>query len=129
MLKLFAVSLAFLAVFASGCAPSFRVVPVAGPAFPPAQDVMVVEKKPDRPFTVIGEFSGYERSLCASGHPYCSLYDKAKAMGADVIWITRRDVEVRPDVWVDIEGRPTRIPSSRYEHVEGVFLRLREDRN
>jgi hypothetical protein len=51
------------------------------------------------------------------------LYPQAEALGAQVIWVVNKEIRTRPEQWVQIQGRMTRIPDSAYERLEGAFLR------
>jgi len=105
-----------------GCGPSFVITRTTSVDYPAAKDVALVFNKPTRPYIVLANFRGFESGLCRA-RPYCSLYPQAEALGAQVIWVVNKEIRTRPEQWVQIQGRMTRIPDSAYERLEGVFLR------
>ena len=113
------------ALLLAGCGGGFRYEWVTSGVAPATQAVEWLTAEPARPYTVIGKFRGTETALCPRSQPYCSLYEKAAAEGADAIWVQRREVSIREEQWVMINGQMKRIPPERYERLEGVLLRYR----
>ena len=109
----------------AGCGGGFRYEWVTSGVTPATQEVDWLTTEPARPYTVIGKFRGTETALSPPSRPNCSLYDEAMKQGADAIWVQRRDVSVREEQWVVIEGQTRRIPPQRYEQLEGVLIRYR----
>ncbi len=109
-----------------GCGPSFVVTRVTAAEYPVTKEVRLTSNRPARPYIVLATFKGVESSICWA-RPYCSLYSQAETLGAQVIWVTAKEIQTRPEQWVEIQGRMTRIPASSYERLEGVFLRYSDD--
>jgi hypothetical protein len=112
-------------LLAAGCGSGFRYEKLSAENFPVTQDVAWLAGEPTRPYAVIAKFRGAEISLCSLSQPYCSLYKEAARHGADAIWVQRSEPWTRPEQWVDIQGKMTRIPPATYEQIEGVFIRYR----
>jgi hypothetical protein len=108
-----------------GCGGGFRYEWVSSGVAPKTQQVEWLTAEPVRPYTVMGKFRGTETALCPPSQPNCSLYDEAIKQGADAIWVQRREVSVRDEQWVMINGQMKRIPPERYERLEGVLIRYR----
>lgn len=113
------------ALLLAGCGGGFRYEWVSSGVTPATQEVAWLTAEPPRPYTVMGKFRGVETALCPLSQPNCSLYEKAREQGADAIWVQRREVSVREEQWVTIEGQTRRIPPQRYEQLEGVLIRYR----
>ena len=111
------------ALLLAGCGGGFRYEWVTSGVAPATQQVDWLTAEPARPYTVIGKFRGAETALCAPSRPRCSLYDEAMKVGADAIWLQRRETWTRPEEWVMIRGRMERIRSQEYETLEGVLIR------
>jgi len=114
---------ALLLTIILGCGPSFIVQRTTSVDYPVSKDVALVFAKPTQPYIILATFKGFESGLCRA-RPYCSLYPQAEALGAQVIWVIHKEIQTRPEQWVEIQGRMTRIPSSAYERLEGAFLRF-----
>jgi hypothetical protein len=119
------VSLAIVLSILSACATGFHVEPADTETYPTTAAVDWLDHEPDRPYVIVARFQGTELGWCRSAEPYCSLRKQATRLGANAIWIQRRYRHVRPDVWVDIQGKMTRIPESFSESIEGVLIRYR----
>lgn len=117
------IALGILLLTAGACGPRFYVEPVDGHVYPSSGRVEVIKSEPARPYRVIARFEGVERGVCEKAHPYCSLEAEARGLGAEAIWITEKKVYSRPDQWVEIEGRLTRIWGASYEWISGVLVR------
>jgi hypothetical protein len=109
----------------SACTPSFSVEQVASESYAPSEAVVWLDREPERPYIILARFKGTETGYCSVSTPNCSLIRQATQLGAQAIWVQHRDRSVRPDVWVDIQGRMTRIPESVQETLEGVLIRYR----
>jgi len=114
-----------LLLLVAGCGSGFHYEKLSSEIYPVTEDVAWLAGEPTRPYTVIARFRGAETSLCPLSQPYCSLYKEAALHGADAIWVQRREPWTRPEQWVMIQGRMTRIPPATYEQIEGVFIRYR----
>jgi len=111
------------ALLLAGCGGGFRFERLSVEDAPATQDVAWLTAEPGRPYTVIAKFRGSETALCPPSRPRCSLYDEAMKVGADAIWLQRRDEWTRPEEWVMINGRMERIRAQKYETLEGVLIR------
>ncbi len=112
-------------LLAAGCSSGFRYEQLSSEVYPVTHEVAWSAGEPSRPYTIIAKFRGAETSLCSLSQPYCSLYEEAMRRGADAIWVQRREPWTRPEQWVIIQGRMTRIPPATYEQIEGVFIRYK----
>lgn len=111
------------ALLLAGCGGGFRFERLSLEDAPATQEIAWLTAKPARPYTVIAKFRGSETALCPPSRPRCSLYDEAMKVGADAIWLQRRETWTRPEEWVMIRGRMERIRSQEYETLEGVLIR------
>lgn len=111
-----------VATITTSCAPAYRIQRLHADSYPPSVDVAVIYDQPAKPYVILAEFRGAERGFCPASRPYCGLEAQAKALGAQAAWITRVEVLRRPEQWVEIRGRMTRIPESSYQRVEGLLL-------
>jgi len=109
----------------AGCGSGFHYDKLSSEVYPVTQDVAWLAGEPTRPYTIIARFRGAETSLCPLSQPHCSLYEEAMRRGADAIWVQHRDPWTRPEQWVVIQGKMTRIPPATYEQIEGAFIRYR----
>ncbi len=109
----------------SGCASGFHVERIDTETYTATAAVDWLDREPSRPYVVVARFRGTETGWCRAAEPYCSLRKQAARLGANAIWIERRHRQVRPDVWVDIQGKMTRIPESVSETIEGSLIRYR----
>ena len=110
----------------SGCGGGFRYEKLSFDPVPATQEVAWLTAEPAKPYTVIAKFRGAETTLCPLSRPYCSLYDEAMKEGADAVWLQRRDEWIRPEQWLSIQGRMTRIQAEKYETLEGVLIRYND---
>lgn len=113
------------ALLLAGCGGGFRYEPLSSEPRAPAAEIAWLTAEPAKPYTVIGKFRGTETALCPLSKPNCSLYEKAAEQSADAIWVQRREVSIREEQWVNIQGQMKRIPPERYEILEGVLIRYR----
>jgi hypothetical protein len=111
-------------LLAAGCS-GFRYEKLSSDGYPVTQEVAWLTGEPNRPYTAIAKFRGAENSWCPKSQPYCSLYKEAMQEGADAIWVQRREPWTRPEQWVMIQGKMTRIPAATYEQIEGVLIRYK----
>jgi hypothetical protein len=113
-----------LLLLAAGCS-GFRYENLSAERYPVTREVAWLAEEPSRPYIVIAKFRGAEMSLCPPSQPYCSLFEEARRQGADAIWLRRREPWTRPEQWVMIQGRMTRIPAETHESIEGVLVRYK----
>lgn len=118
-------SLAVILPVLSGCASGFQVERIGTEIYRATAAVDWLDREPNRSYVVVARFRGTETGWCRAAEPYCSLRKQATRLGANAIWIERRHRQVRPDVWVDIQGKMTRIPESVSETIEGSLIRYR----
>jgi hypothetical protein len=110
----------------AGCASGFRIDRVAETTYPVTTRVELIRGEPTQPYEVLAAFRGAEMDLCSSEQPYCSLVKRAQELGANAIWIQHVDHWTRPEQWVMIDGKMTRIDQAIYETLEGVLIRYRD---
>ena len=123
--RLLRLSLVVVLPVLSGCASGFHVERIDTETYTATAAVDWLDREPSRPYAVVARFRGTETGWCRAAEPYCSLRKQAARLGANAIWIERRNRQVRPDVWVDIQGKMTRIPESVSETIEGSLIRYR----
>lgn len=104
----------------------FQIERVASASYGPSTKVELIRRQPQRPYVVLAKFSGAELALCARTEPYCGLRAQARALGANAVWVQAIRHWTRPEQWVEINGRMTRIPASQYESIAGVLIRYRD---
>lgn len=110
-----------------GCTSSgFQVERIATDRYPPSSTIELLRHEPVRPYGVVAEFRGSELAVCSREEPYCTLRQEARELGANAIWIRNVRVWTRPEQWLDIGGRMTRVPPADYETIDGVFIRYRD---
>jgi hypothetical protein len=113
-------------ILLAGCASGFKLERVTETSYPVTMHVELIREEPKQPYEALAEFRGSELGLCGRDEPYCSLAKKARELGANAIWVQHKDHWTRPEQWVDIDGKMTRIPESVYETLEGVLIRYRD---
>jgi len=113
------------ALLLAGCGGGFSYERLSTEPRPATQEVAWLTSEPTRPYTVIARFRGADLGLCPMSRPYCSLHDEAMKEGADAIWVQRRQVSIREEQWVMIQGQMKRIPPEKHERLEGVLIRYR----
>jgi hypothetical protein len=110
-----------------GCVASgFRIERVGSGDFEPSAHVELLRLEPSRPYSVLAKFSGTELAICSRDEAHCTLRDRARALGANAVWIQQTQISVRPEQWLNIDGRMTRIPPANYETISGVLIRYRD---
>jgi hypothetical protein len=109
----------------SACTPGFNIEQIDSETYVPSEAVVWLDHEPERPYIILARFQGTETGYCPVSTPNCSLIRQANRLGAQAIWVQHRDRSVRPELWVDIQGRMTRIPESVQETLEGVLIRYR----
>lgn len=105
------------------CANGFQVERLDTARRPASTQLHIVTEAPAHAYTILARFSGVERGFCSAAEPYCSLQRQALSLGADAIWIQKQQRWTRPDQWMDINGRLTRVYGHTTERIEGVLIR------
>ena len=114
-----------MSILFAGCGGGFYYEQLSFENHAATQKVEWLTHEPRRPYVILASFRGSEMSWCARFEPNCSLIKEARRRGADAIWVQRTSQSTRPEQWIDIEGKMTRIPPQTFERLEGVLIRYK----
>jgi hypothetical protein len=108
-----------------GCAPAYLITPASPTHFAASTAVALLSEteRPNRPFITIASFRGHESGACPTEQNYCTLRARARARGADAVWVQRIDVVTYPGEWKMIQGRLTQLHAFGTPIVQGILLR------
>jgi len=116
--------LVLVALAITSCSSNFTVTPLidADIVLPASKSIEVVHKKPDRAFLAIARFHGIDHKKCEDSNVLCDLKEKAKKMGAQVIWVQQTHTTDYAGDWIHYNNRMIRIYPYSVTSLSGVFL-------
>lgn len=126
--KLIAMLASIGLLLVSGCAmKSYQIMPRTSEHFPATKTVEILQEEPARPYETIAEFTGNEPARCPEAEPLCTLRERAKAAGADAIWIQEYIKTEQPGDWILVNNKMTKIYPYTVETYRGVFIHYLTD--